>query len=690
MTTQPNTPISKTPIRTVSDKESITPIKIFQSISDEAPEVAADIVKVGMASADVTNEILAQLQGAAADPTKIGEEYMPEGLVQYDESDNVYTGPTDNRIYDGVLGDISTGYRISGFLDIGNINIPDQQGLIWRDPNGGAPVSNIRHWRGHDSFGGETLFESAWRIAILSQGPTQFGHNNALPTAQVLHIACGESTVNDTIKHSRAISFQTKRYNGGGAAVQRAGYFTCQATSLTDNTESTVLRFATVEGSSDIGSVEGFNGGGGTYTKGISLGIDMAEFSADGIWNAGLYGTATALNGASDFVWTVSKYKTFQVATVTLTGNRSMSWGGTLLAGMRGRLYVTQDGTGSRKMLLPAGSLFALGGYPDLSTAANAVDILEWDYDGVNTYWRFVNKAFANPAYPGAPSIAGNTSVEDVLTVTTGGLWSGFQWYSGVSAVSGQTASTYTIRHQDIGQNITCREGGVPSNIIVAWHPDDESGYFADYRADLGLYQSAGGAAATAHGATVGEWQDQSGNARHVTNPTADERPTLDLTTYASYPHVRFDGGDYLYKAVAMTRPQTVFVVMESESIGANKRMYAAAVLGTRMLMGHELSGTGRVQNNSAATASSTLPVNTRAIVMARTTSTQNTIRLNTSTEVVATEATGDGDKIMIGGSSAANSITGRIFAVLVYMGDLDAAAQTKVQAYLKAKWNTP
>lgn len=288
-----------------------------------------------------------------------------------------------------------------------------------------------------------------------------------------------------------------------------------------------------------------------------------------------------------------------------------------------------------------------------------------------------------------APTISGTNAVSDVLTVVSGGGGGGYQWYSNGVAVSGETGSTYTIRHQDIGLDITCTEGGVESNAITAWHPNDESGYFADFRADTGVLTAGGGAAT--HGQVIETWQDVSGNARHVTQATSGYRPTFDSTTYAGYPHMRGDGvDDHLSRAVTLTRPQTVFIVCEVVNFGINKRVFSTGSSGSRMLIQPDFGGTGLVKNGGATTPSSSWAVDSRAIITGRTTSTQNHIRLNAGTEYSATETTGNGAELLIGGSSAANSCDSRIFAVLFYAADLDTSAQARVRAYLKAKWNTP
>ena len=54
---------------------------------------------------------------------------------------------------------------------------------------------------------------------------------------------------------------------------------------------------------------------------------------------------------------------------------------------MSGLLIVKQDATGNRTLTLPSGSIILGGGSLTLSTAANAVDILTFVYDGTNYYW---------------------------------------------------------------------------------------------------------------------------------------------------------------------------------------------------------------------------------------------------------------------------------------------------------------
>jgi hypothetical protein len=97
------------------------------------------------------------------------------------------------------------------------------------------------------------------------------------------------------------------------------------------------------------------------------------------------------LSDGATITWATSGYPV-SYAKVTLGGNRTLSITGAV-AGCSGTLVVIQDGTGSRTLTLPSGSL-GIGGAPVLSTTASAKDVLAWVYDGTNYFWT-IGKAFA-------------------------------------------------------------------------------------------------------------------------------------------------------------------------------------------------------------------------------------------------------------------------------------------------------
>jgi len=133
-------------------------------------------------------------------------------------------------------------------------------------------------------------------------------------------------------------------------------------------------------------------------------------------------------------------------ASVTLAGNRTLSFFSTPAAGSYGTLVVTQDATGGRTLTLPSTANKVLGSTSTttiaLSTAANAKDILNFYYDGTNCYWNI------GQGYGSAATAA--------LTLTTTG--------TGAATLSGTTlnipAVSSTVNASSISGTVAVANGG--------------------------------------------------------------------------------------------------------------------------------------------------------------------------------------------------------------------------------------
>lgn len=291
-----------------------------------------------------------------------------------------------------------------------------------------------------------------------------------------------------------------------------------------------------------------------------------------------------------------------------------------------------------------------------------------------------------------APVISGTSAITDTLTVTTGGGSGTFQWYSDGVAVSGQTGSTYVIRVVDIGLPITCREDGVSSNTITAWHPDDESGYFADYRADVGVLNAGGSSAVS--GEAVATWQDQSGNARHLTQSTSGSRPLFDTSGTGGRPtFIDFDAtDDSLARTITVARPYSVFVVAEADAVIANRRYFSTASSGSRMIITQFDNTIARFTNGTNnLDASGQVNLGERHILFGKTSASANEFKVDGNTTLTdAFGTTANGSEIIVSQSATGGGADVKAYALLIYTADLDASAQTRVRKYLKAKWGTP
>lgn len=113
----------------------------------------------------------------------------------------------------------------------------------------------------------------------------------------------------------------------------------------------------------------------------------------------GIPAAPTALTDGATITWAVGVSLT-AVASVTLAGSRTLVISGAaFIAGWRGILLVTQDGTGSRTLTLSVGGstgITALKAGPTgagsnlilLTATASKTDLVELFYNGTNVYSR--------------------------------------------------------------------------------------------------------------------------------------------------------------------------------------------------------------------------------------------------------------------------------------------------------------
>lgn len=132
------------------------------------------------------------------------------------------------------------------------------------------------------------------------------------------------------------------------------------------------------------------SGTGAALFAGGNIGAATAtSLAATGSVSAAVFSsTPQALTDGATVTWDLNAG---QYATVTLGGNRTLSITNTA-TGKSGCVVVTQDGTGSRTLALPASSKVGGGGSGavTLSTTAGAVDILCVLYVGSTPYFNLL------------------------------------------------------------------------------------------------------------------------------------------------------------------------------------------------------------------------------------------------------------------------------------------------------------
>jgi hypothetical protein len=134
-------------------------------------------------------------------------------------------------------------------------------------------------------------------------------------------------------------------------------------------------------------SVTGFSENiitGGTYAPATGT-VSFSDKTGAAFSVAGFSKSYTTLSYANPLIWNVNLYPN---ARVTLTGNTTLSLSG-LANGSEGNLIVKQGLSTGNTITLSGGSLVANGGGGTITLAkgTNAVDILTFTHDGVNTFF---------------------------------------------------------------------------------------------------------------------------------------------------------------------------------------------------------------------------------------------------------------------------------------------------------------
>ncbi|MFM1819979.1 MAG: hypothetical protein RLZZ402_338 [Bacteroidota bacterium] len=143
-------------------------------------------------------------------------------------------------------------------------------------------------------------------------------------------------------------------------------------------------------------------------------------------------------------------------AAITLTANSALAFTSTPPTGSYGTIVLTQDGTGSRTITLPsiAGVTNKILGSTststvELSTAANAKDILNFYYDGIEYYWN-IGQGYGAAAASTQPPITLSTTGTGLATLSGSALNIPNNSFNGGTITNGLVISSGALTTGDI------------------------------------------------------------------------------------------------------------------------------------------------------------------------------------------------------------------------------------------------
>lgn len=227
--------------------------------------------------------------------------------------------------------------------------------------------------------------------------------------------------------------------------------------------------------------------------------------------------------------------------------------------------------------------------------------------------------------------------------------------------------------------------------------PSDVAGLKAWYDADdiTTLFQDSGATTpVAANNDPIGYWGDKSGNANHITQAGAGNRPFYKTAIAPSgNPVVLFDGSDDCLQSVAfgaaLAQPNTIYMVIRTLALGSNGVYLDTDASGVNR---HQINGVGDIYRLFAGdtTVSSGIAIETASFHILR-------VLVNGGSSEIEVDGVnttpGDPGVSPLGGVTIAarfNNVSNiNIYAaeILIYNASLSAGDKTGIYDYFTAKW---
>ena len=171
------------------------------------------------------------------------------------------------------------------------------------------------------------------------------------------------------------VTFSSSAATITGGSVTGVTFSSSSAT-ITGGSITGITDLTVADGGTGASTLTGIIKGSGTSAlTTATAGTDYAGIDTAQTFTKGQRGEITTLTDAATVTPDMADSNNF---TLTLGGNRTLANPSNLTAGQSGSIFLVQDGTGSRTLAYGSQYDFIGGTAPTLSTAANAVDRIDY------------------------------------------------------------------------------------------------------------------------------------------------------------------------------------------------------------------------------------------------------------------------------------------------------------------------
>jgi hypothetical protein len=171
------------------------------------------------------------------------------------------------------------------------------------------------------------------------------------------------------------VTFSSSAATITGGSVTGVTFSSSSAT-ITGGSITGITDLAVADGGTGASTLTGIIKGSGTSAlTTATAGTDYAGIDTAQTFTKGQRGEITTLTDGATVTPDMADSNNF---TLTLGGNRTLANPSNLTAGQSGSIFLVQDGTGSRTLAYGSEYDFIGGTAPTLSTAANAVDRIDY------------------------------------------------------------------------------------------------------------------------------------------------------------------------------------------------------------------------------------------------------------------------------------------------------------------------